>query len=399
MPPEMRLLLMCSRPPGLGADKEAIGEFIRNAVDWDRFIYLVHRHRLPAIVYFNLSTLDTHAFPEKILQQLHAHHVRNARRALWLAAKLVALLRLFEREGISVLPLKGPVLALQVFGDVVLRHAGDLDLLIFPRDVKRATKILTRAGFQPKNPAFNLSPRQHRTFMEIRCHSTHYHPLSGLIVELHWNWFHNPYLFPLRVSDALNDAQDLTIGNEKIPALRIETTLLYLCCHGAKHAWYRLFWLCDLAHLLQHAQSTDWERMINTATNLGIQRVLAQGIVLSNLLFGGSLPVPVRVFAENEPAVTALVQFNLHVIMQHRIHWLPRSLKDHILKQQYDFKLRPDFRYKLLGCLGGMPTSPNDWSIINLPDKLFPFYYVLRPFIRLRRLWYNDARTNLHPSA
>jgi hypothetical protein len=201
-------------------------------------------------------------------------------------------------------------------------------------------------------------------------------------------------LFPLQLSDVWNDVQHLTIGKEEVPALGIEPTLLYLCCHGAKHAWYRLFWLCDVAHLLHNGHAINWERVMNTAGNIGIQRVLAQGLILSNLLFGGTVPKPVRLFAENEPAVTELVEFNLHVIMQHRIHWLPRSPKDHILKQQYDFKLRPDIRYKLLGCLGGMLTSPNDWPIIHLPDKLFPLYYVFRPFFRLRRLWYNDAWAN-----
>lgn len=399
VPPEMRLLLMCSRPTNLGADKEAIEGLIRSAVDWDMFIYLVHRHRLPAIVYFNLSKLDNLAFPEKILQQLHAHHVRNARRAVWLAAKLAALLRLFESEGISVLPLKGPVLALQVFGDVVLRHAGDLDLLVSSGNVKRATKLLSQAGFRSEYPVSNMGPRQRKTFMGIRCHSMHYHRSSGLMVELHWNWFHNSYLFPLHASDVWKQTQNVKIGREQVPAMGIEHTLLYICCHGAKHAWYRLFWLCDVAHILQNAQTINWERLMDTAFNLGIQRVLAQGIILSNLLLGGPVPEPVRAFAERDPAVAELVSFNLHVIMQHRIHWLPRSLKDHILKQQYDFKLRPDLRYKLLGCLGGMLTSPNDWSIIHLPDKLFPLYYVLRPFIRLRRLCYNDAWANVHRAA
>ena len=245
-----------------------------------------------------------------------------------------------------------------------------------------------------------MSPRQRRIFMGIRCHSMHYHRHSGLMVELHWNWFHNPYLFPLDFSTALQQTKKVAIGREPVPAMGIDHTLLYICCHGAKHAWYRLFWLCDVARLVHKARQTiDWTRLLATAVNLGIQRVLAQGIILSNLLFGGPVPEPVRTFAERDPAVAELVNFNLQVIMQHRIHWPPRGLKDHILKQLYDFKLRPDFRYRLLGCLGGIPTSPNDWSIINLPDKFFILYYIFRPFIRLRRLWYNDGYKNVHRAA
>ena len=65
MPPEMRLLLMCSRPTDLDADKEAIDVLIRSAIDWDSFIALANRHHLPAIVYFNSGQLDSPVFPER----------------------------------------------------------------------------------------------------------------------------------------------------------------------------------------------------------------------------------------------------------------------------------------------------------------------------------------------
>ena len=130
IPPEMRLLLMCSRPTGIDADKEAMEVLLQRAIDWETFIKLVEWHCLPATVYLNLKKLDNAAVPENTLQGLHTRYLRNARRAVWLTARLVALLGHFERESIPVLPLKGPVLALQAFDDVVLRHAGDLDLLM-----------------------------------------------------------------------------------------------------------------------------------------------------------------------------------------------------------------------------------------------------------------------------
>jgi len=386
MSPEMRLLLMCCRPLNEDADKKAMKELIRNATDWNTFLGLVNLHQLSAIVYPNLSQSDLTAFPEKIFQRLHAHFMMNARRAVWLAAKLAVLLRLFENERISVLPLKGPVLALQVFGDVTLRHAGDLDLLVAPGNVKRATKLLSQAGFQPENPVYDMGPRQRKAFMSIRCQSRHYNRFNGLLVELHWNWFHNPYLFPLYVSKVWEQAQTLTIGSQPVPAMGIDHTLLYLCCHGAKHGWYRLFWLCDVARMLQKAVAIDWVRLLATAANLGIDRVLAQGIVLSNLLFGGPVPEPIRVLMERDPAVSELVHFNLQVVTQ-KIKWPPRSLMEHILRQRYALKFRHDIRYKLMGCLSGLLFSPDDWPLMPLPDELFPLYYAFGPFIRLRRLY------------
>ena len=95
--------------------------------------------------------------------------------------------------------------------------------------------------------------------------------------------------------NCMEQTKKVTIGREPVPAMGIDHTLLYLCCHGAKHAWYRLFWLCDVARLLHKARQTiDWTRLLATAVNLGIQRVLAQGIILSNLLLGGPVPEPVQ---------------------------------------------------------------------------------------------------------
>jgi hypothetical protein len=232
--------------------------------------------------------------------------------------------------------------------------------------------------------------------MDVRCQSRHYNRFSGLLVELHWNWFHNTYLFPLHVSKVWEQAQTLTIGSQPVPAMGTDHTLLYLCCHGAKHGWYRLFWLCDVARMLQKAVGIDWVRLLATAANLGIQRVLAQGIVLSNLLFGGPLPEPVRTFAERDPTVAELVHFNLQVITQ-KIKWPPRSLMEHLLRQRYALKLRRDIRYKLMGSLSGLLVSPDDWPIMHLSDKLFPLYYALGPFLRLRRLRHSDARANVGP--
>ena len=386
MPPELRLLLMCSRPAGIGADKEAMGALIRRDIDWDVFTHLVDYHRLTATVYTNLSQSHLTSFPEKILQYLRAHYLRNARRAVWLAAKLAALVRLFEKEGILVLPLKGPVLALQVFGDVTLRHAGDLDLLVAPDNVKRATDLLSQAGFQPEKSVMGMSPRQYKTFMSIRCQSRHYHRTNGLLVELHWNWFHNRYLFPLYGSEVWEKTQNLKISSQPVPAMGIDHTLLYLCCHGAKHGWYRLFWLFDVARLVLRVQGNNWERLLDRAVNLGLERALAQGIVLSKLLFGGPVPEPIRVLMERDPAVTELVHFNLQVVTQ-KIKWPPRSLMEHILRQRYALKLRRDIRYKLMGCLSGLLFSPDDWPLMPLPDELFPLYYAFGPFIRLRRLY------------
>jgi len=66
-----------------------------------------------------------------------------------LAAELGELLRLFEESGIRALPFKGPVLALDLFGDLALREFVDLDILVPAGEILRATDLIEARGYEP----------------------------------------------------------------------------------------------------------------------------------------------------------------------------------------------------------------------------------------------------------
>src|SRR5260370_38643204 len=72
----------------------------------------------------------------------------NTRNSVQLTAELFRLLDLFAREGIQVLPFKGPTLAMAAYGNLALRQFTDLDLLIRKEDVLRARGILLENGYR-----------------------------------------------------------------------------------------------------------------------------------------------------------------------------------------------------------------------------------------------------------
>src|SRR2546426_10956064 len=95
-----------------------------------------------------------------------------ARRNLCLTGDLLSLLELFEARGIPAVPFKGPVLAVQAYGDVALREFRDLDILVTHRDITRARELLLARGFSAESdPPWNWHQRLRRD--------------DGLIVELH----------------------------------------------------------------------------------------------------------------------------------------------------------------------------------------------------------------------
>ncbi len=59
---------------------------------------------------------------------------------------------------------------------------------------------------------------------------------------------------------------------------------VYLCLHGARHAWSRLKWLADLAAWLSQKSPQDVERLYRRAETSGVGRASAQALLLCNQL-------------------------------------------------------------------------------------------------------------------
>ncbi len=76
----------------------------------------------------------------------------NSRRCLLFAGRLVEILRLLEANNITAIPYKGPVLAASVYDNLVLRQAGDLDILVHSRDVSKAKALISSLGFFGSGP-------------------------------------------------------------------------------------------------------------------------------------------------------------------------------------------------------------------------------------------------------
>jgi hypothetical protein len=117
------------------------------AVDWPRFLRLADRHRVAAIAFRLLTPDDTARLPGAVIAGLKQRHDLNAIASLRLASVLVEVFRTFGQAGIPVLSLKGAGLALQAYGDLAARHAGDLDILVSPDDLLAADATLRASGW------------------------------------------------------------------------------------------------------------------------------------------------------------------------------------------------------------------------------------------------------------
>lgn len=376
---EMRLLLLCARKTLSPSSHDRVGALLRQPLDWQRFLQLADRHQVAPLVWHSLRSTTHLSVPTEVESALRQRVEANTWAVLALTTELARLVQRLEQAGIRVMPLKGPVLAFMLYGNLTLRQGGDLDLLVDPARFWEAERILLDAGYTRLQPDFELSPAQALAHFKTNHHSIYRHSVHGFEVELHWQWTQNALLFPLSFEEAWQKRIPLTIGGVTMTTLPREDLLLYLCVHGAVSEWCRLKWLCDIPEMLALVQPIGLEQIITRARQLGVSRLLAQGMLLAHEMLDTPLPPVITALAQQERIVSTLVKRPRRALFRGRSLW-EDSVGRRLAHLLYSLKFRPEFAYKWrsLYCFS---LHTEDYAVIRLPDRLFPLYFLLRPFI------------------
>jgi hypothetical protein len=97
---------------------DRLRDLLRRRLDWPALIQTATEQRVLPLVYTSLQTLGDDLVPAGHKARLKELYRANARASLRSAQALLALLDLLADRGIDAIPLKGPVLAVQAYGDV-----------------------------------------------------------------------------------------------------------------------------------------------------------------------------------------------------------------------------------------------------------------------------------------
>src|ERR1700686_1139402 len=141
---EWSALLECASP---SHDRQRLAGLLRST-DWARLLVLAEAHGVAGHLTACLRSLDEDLVPPEIRQTLVDRRRAQNFFTLRLTAELFRILDRFTSEGIGALVVKGPVLAVQAYGDPAIRAYGDLALLVRQRDIPRATEWVTAAGYE-----------------------------------------------------------------------------------------------------------------------------------------------------------------------------------------------------------------------------------------------------------
>lgn len=234
-----------------------------------------------------LPSIDAPPQVQAALRSLVRALVRErTERALLLVRQLRTLVSLLEADGIAVLPVKGPLLAVLAYGDVAMRGAsGDLDLVVRPPDLARAVATLQNAGYRRVEPA----PQEHDP--ERWSREAHLFPPSasiGTLVEIHTD------LSGLPLDAVMERAGRRPLLGHDFRVLAAEDLLLYPTLHAAQHIWSRLIWTADIAALLHKTATIDWTALLARAAAIEARHRLAVTLRLAIDLFHAAVPESVQ---------------------------------------------------------------------------------------------------------
>lgn len=273
-------------------------------------------------------------------------------RALHLGEELRRVLAAFD---FPVLALKGGVMSRQLYGDATLRVFADLDLIVDERDADRGEAVLQSLGYREGMP---LTPARRATKRRFHSGSELVHEARGLVVDFHWRFGHPQFPLALAFADAYA-RRSIVDG---IPTLGLSDLAVFACSHAAKHFWFRLEMLAQIAALAR--LPIDWEEVDAIAVASRAARQVGLSFLLVEDSLGVSPPPLPRCLTAARPHFSRLRE---RLFRPHDQD--PRGRDLFLL-----FDRRRDVVTATAAAIF-VPT-PADWATSTVPDAL---QWVMRP--------------------
>lgn len=377
--PAFRLMVATSwlAPDSWRARQEdAIRQAVTEGIAWADYLRLVDRHRTPALGWAALKRVDGLALPEQIAGELRKRSDSCRMQAILHLQLLARVLEALNHANVPVMPLKGPLLSLEMYGDLGLRQSKDLDILVAREDVVKTQECLETLGWRRTEEYASLTRRQSEFNLRYERHIGYVHPQRGCELELHWR---------ATGGSAEVVATDLSRGLRcewqgfRYLGMTPADLALYLCDHGSGHAWARAKWLGDVARIWA-SQSTEWSAVFDAARSTG--RELPVLLCLRLLKEGYGLPTDICAHGRFDVLPSAMVAKALRELRapdEREERGAFARLFEEIRSYRYKGQLWP---YKSRWeNFAEMMLRRVDFKVLRLPDSMFWLYIPLRPFL------------------
>jgi hypothetical protein len=376
--PEKRLLVACARTvvePGVARE---IRELCALPLDWEFVVNTSAVNSILPLVARNIAAIASDLVPANHLERLTKGARANALRCLSLTAELIKVMELLRESGVQAMPYKGPVLAVDSYGDVALREFEDLDIIVRQRDMAKVDAIIKGLGYRPNHvwnfgsgASSSVVPGEYDYRDEAR----------GMIVEFHTEFTLRH--FPVRpdLDEMARRLLPVAVSGHEIATFGAEDMILLLCVHGSKDFWDRISWIADISEFVRSHPRIEWSVVENRAGDLRAGRMLNLGLALAKQLLGAPLPPEIAARVERDTEAGAIAS---DIVRRHQM----REAPERGAGERFRYRRRmvagavAGWRYSMR--LTTLPAD-EDSASMRLPRALAPLYAVLRPFRLLRQ--------------
>lgn len=340
-----------------------------------------------------LSLLFEEASPETLKERLGQQkyeklrnlHQQSSLLNLWYGLELKSVLEAFEVAQIPVMVLKGADLAATLYPRPELRHFGDVDLMVQPKDLAAVQGILETSGYYyHQEYRFEAVSKQRAGFVYVKKVSAGY-----LVFEIHTSPHSNELGISFDTLQLWKRARSITIASSNVYGMGLEDLLLYLCWHYRSHTFSRLIWLYDIAlTLVRYADQLDWALVRRLADTQGLSGTLYFSAHLCEEVFHITLPGDAQIEMRKPSAyvqwlIARLIGDNLASMLQ-RTAQRKRKLLQYLLVDNFSALC-------LVGLRAFFPSPTHLGRLYMehspLPLSLFWLYYFLHPLYVLKEIW------------
>lgn len=340
-------------------------------LDWDMFYQLTKHHRVFPQVYVNGK--EGQMLPADLIDRLRTDYQKNTFEMLQLSGEMRRISELLTSHGVNSLFLKGPVIAVDLYGEISLRTSRDLDLIIAIENLELVNNLLYDNGYEKEDYFHTLLDdwkwRHH--------HCSYIHPLTKIKVEVHWRLSPGPMKQP-SFHELWKRRRISSISNVPIHYLGKEDLFLYLIVHGARHGWSRLRWLLDVDRLLR--RDLDWEYLATEMKKYNNEHLVGLAIILTRQLLCTPTNEQINsiLISKRSWDLAGATTFYLRQMISLHAPSNPKEVTK--FHAQYRLSLMT-FSHKCLYFLSMLLPNSEDLEVLQLPRSMRFLYYPLRPFL------------------
>jgi len=358
------------------ARRELERSLLRREIDWDYLFATAQAHGLLPLLHKHLTTAASDLVPGHFLSRLKRESIANSQNVLHLIGKQLRVYKLFREHNIRVALFKGPLLAQLAYGEVSLRQAGDIDVLIPRHDFDHARKLLESLGYE-MHP--RLTPAQLTSHLNNHCEIQFMRDDWFTVVDLHWELAPRSFVFNVKADEVLSRLQSVSLAGTLVETFNAEDLVLYQSMHGAKHLWRRLEWISALAESLRATPEINWDELVDRAAGARATRILSLGLRLVQQFSDVHVPAHVLAAIDSDGTMQRMAERVRAQVFENS------GAADSTETNLYNLRIMDRKRDALISALRALftPTFP-DWQSVTLP--LHPLYYAYRP-LRLSRIY------------